>query len=341
MTIVFDKENARSFFKLVELHKDLGDELLRLLKRELNLVFNFSIDEADDALENQLMEINNAGGRKEKNLKIVYRKERFYSNQFCVEDVFDNTSVYLLEKISNKIKNSNKVLVGTIGEELDILSKLFIDMDEYSVHEEPYIRDSLQSWDDISPYVKPFSTIIIVDRYLFKSNNLALFDSNLRIILANFYKNQKEKTKLVFVYQTNAHLAQSHKDHEENLDFSFVKNKISKAIKSSNKHCPKPDVYFIGVPKNRIDDDHDRNLFTNYFRIKSNDVFVYFDSNGTKITNSETFDLYSFARSRYHETANKLLSKIVDIAKEVMTDSKYKRLCCLNGVENPKELIAL
>jgi len=84
-------------------------------------------------------------------------------------------------------------------------------------------------------------------------------------------------------------------------------------------------MFFISVPKGKIDDEHDRHIISNYIRFKSGDSLVYFSSAGIKLTMSKDFDIYSMANRNYQKNTKLLLDDIRKIIKD--THALYPFRC--------------
>ena len=291
MRVVFDKENARSFFKQIDDHPN-GRDVMTLLKRQLNLCFNFDLDEVDVDLSDQILEFHEVGGRKDDELTITHRVHKDRGEDFCLKHIEKNSDVYLTSSATEKVKNANKVLIASEGEEFDTLLKLFPDTKEVQMHEDRVIGSKkFSDWSGIKPFVRPFSSMVIVDRFMFagsssEGNNYSLFEYNLKEFLGWMYKEQTQRTDLTFIYRIDPHNRNLSK-RDEGPDLAQLKSKIKAACKSKNKQCPEPRINLIAVMKDAIDDDHDRNIVTDYMRIKSGDTFIYFNSNKEKITDSK------------------------------------------------------
>lgn len=334
MKVVFDKENAISFFKNLDDY-EIGDDVLKLLKRQVDLQFNFDLDDIGEELELQILEFEEFGGRKENNLSISYNKNKG-PEIFCVEHIENNDDILLLKNISEKIKNAHRVLVGGIGDEITVLRKLFLNETDVSVQENIEIgSDDFKKWEDIEVFNRPFSSIVIVDRYLFKGpeigGNYGLIDFNLSKILGVLYKNQSQRTILTFIYQINTSVSKTSIKYDEGPDLEKLRLKIKKGVKMYNKYCPIPIICFVAVPYGKIDDEHDRHIITNYLRIKSGDTLVYFNSSNEIVTKSNEFDIYSLARKKYRDTAQSLIKKLQEITKNVIDEH-------INGCKVPAGL---
>ena len=342
MTVVFDKENAISFFKQID-DSDIGEDIINLLKRQLSLQFNFELDNIDEALEFQILEFIEAGGRIERGLTISFKNGKDYTEPFCLENITKNNDVFLLESITNKVKKSNKVYSGTIGEEIDILSKLFLNKNDLSTHESITIgSDSFKSWRDIERYSTPFSTLLVVDRYMFKGSetggNLGMFDYNLKEIIATLFKNINHRANLIFIYQINISVPLTNLQYDEGPDQVKLRQKVKNATKIYNKYCPEPNISFVAVPKGQIKDEHDRYIISDYIKIKSGDSIVYFDSQSNIISNSNDFDIYSLAKKQYESTTKNLVVKLNSTVNETLRT--FKRRCLLHDDTITSNLIS-
>ena len=343
MRVVFDKESAISFFRQLDDHPN-GKDILNLLKKQLDLCFNFQLDEIDEYLEDQILEFHETGGRTDDGLSITHRNFQERAEDFCVQNIENNNDIYLVKNASDKVKNANKVFIASEGEEFEVLIKLFPDVRELQMHEERVIGGpAFKDWAGIKPFVRPFSSMVIVDRFMFsgsntEGNNYTLFDYNLKEFLGWMYEHQTLKTDLTFIYRIDPYNRNPlYKD--EGPDLSELKSKIKAACKSRNRNCPEPRINLIAVPKDKIDDDHDRNIITDYMRIKSGDTFIYFDSNNRKITDGNDIDIYSLARRTYRNSAASLVSKFKQITKENL--SQFGPRCLLFESDNPDKIIPL
>jgi len=298
MTIYFDKAN---FFSLITSIKNNPQEadVLRFIKRQVNVHFNFLIDELNEY------------------------------ESIIIEEFQDGVAEYV-----EKIKRKHCVLIGNINEELSTLNKLIFDSDDYGFHTQKIIGPlRFDNWNRIEPYCLPFSTLLIVDRYMFKGHeeggNLGLFDFNIAVILKKFYENKEGPSQLIFVYQTNPFVNSANTNFDRGPDIDVLKSKTKKAIKAANKHCPAPNIVFVGVPNGRIKDEHDRNIITNYMRLKSGDSLIYFKSDGSIITKSNDLDIYSMGKKEYRNSSDSLISKIRLYVIE--TIDTYPHYCSLES----------
>lgn len=329
MIVYFDKENFLSFIKNIDRSsKDM--DVLRLVKNQVNVHFNFDPESLDD---DEFILVEEFQEGVSENWQWTYGNDAI--KRPINEDSFPiKNGIYLLnDKNLNREQNKHKYLIGGVNEEIETLKQLLLDKDDYGFHIQELIGiGHFDNWDKIEPYCLPFSTLLIVDRYMFKGpdlgGNISLFEYNLKIIIANFFKNKKSKARVIFVYQINPFVANNSPQFDEGPDFQNMRQKVVSAVRSKNRYCPAPEIIFIGVPHGRIEDEHDRNIITNYLRIKSGDTLVYFKANGIVETNSNDFDIYSLGKRLYRFNTEVLNDKIRDIVIE--TIDRYPDRCYLD-----------
>jgi hypothetical protein len=314
MIVFFDKENFLNYLK--NSHSSaMGADTLRMLKKQLSIHLNFSLDELDE-YEMTLIEEFQEGV--EINHKLTYGIDKVIrplkKNSFPF-----NNGIYLLnDEGVNNIKLLQNIIIGGINEEIDTLKKLIIEED-YSFHFERLIGQHILPNNHLDILGLPFSTLIFVDRYMFKGSeiggNISLYEYNIKKILENIFINKKGNSKLIFVYQIKVNVSITNPSYDKGPDLKKLTDKIKKI---TPKHCPTPEIYLIGVPDGYIDDEHDRFIFSDYLRIKSGGSFVYFSSTGDIITDSTSVDFYSLASNKYRLGNNILLNKIRDIVNNTI-----------------------
>lgn len=318
MIVYFDKENYISFLK-ASTSSVIARDTLRMLKNQLSIHLNFDLHNLNDE-EIILHEEFQEGVSPD---FIITDGNNAVERPLSKESFPEFNGVYLLNENTDSIKRLHTILIGSLDEEVDILSKLIINVD-YSFHKEKTIGKEITPEKALSLEGLPFSTLVVIDRYMFKGpelgGNLGLFDFNLSKILRNVYQNKLGLSRLIFVYQVNVGVAKENKNYDEGPDFDKISKKIKNVL---NKYCPSPEIIYVGVPVGSIQDEHDRFIISNYLRIKSGDTYVYFDSNGNIKSKSLTVDSYSLAYRNYRENTNKLVDKINTICNETIIN--YQR----------------
>ena len=317
MTVYFDKQNFINYFKIAR-DTEIGIDTLRMVKKQLSVHLNFKLDDLDE-YEIILLEELKEGVDFE--FKLTYNTDKV-KRPLDKTSFPENDGVFLLDDESvSKIKLLHTILIGAVNEEIETLKRLIIEND-YSFHTEKVIGEHVTPDHHLNLFNLPFSTIIVVDRYMFHGpeigGNISLFEYNLDKILKKAFQFKQGPSKLIFVFQVRIDLPAGHTKYEPGPDLDKLYNKIKNV---RTKYCTAPEIYFIGVPYGRIDDEHDRFIFSNYLRIKSGDSFIYFNSIREKITNSSTVDYYSLANRSYFAATNKLLKKISGIVEEVLSTS--------------------
>lgn len=324
MVAYFDKANLVSFFKQLDEHP-FGEDVLSILKKQLNLFFNFSSDSISEELEDQLSEFTEGVGRNRDELTIKFSENDIFSDR-PVAAVSNANAIYLLDNIEQKLFNSHMYLMANVGDEINTLQKLIINEYDSSLHEQRTIsKTDFNSWDKVIKYIRPFKSMVIVDRYMFSGSaagNLGMFEYNLKKFLAHSFEKMQGQPRLVFIFQikTNREYPEMGPDAEGMI------SKIVKAVKSKNKKCKKPEVALVYV-SNTFSDEHDRSIITNYCRIKSGDTFVYFNSTNTIITKSSDLDFYSLGSLQYRNAAKSLKQKLSILIDEVVSRNPDRVVC--------------
>jgi len=313
MVAYFDKKNYINYLKKATDSSEARDTL-RMIKNQMEIHLNFNIEELDD-YEIILHEEFEEGISKD--FKIT-KGENKIKRPLTSTSFPTKNDVYLLDDDygMDEIKQLNFILLGSLNDEIKTLKKLIID-DDYSFHKEKIIGQDITFDKHLNLLGLPFSTLIFVDRYLFKGSaiggNLGLFEYNLKKIISEVYQSKNFISTLLFIYQINKEGKKNDAKYDEGPNLELLVKSINECI---DVKCKKPELFFIGVPARVIDDEHDRLILSNYIRIKSGDSFVYFDSKGKKITQSTSVDHYSLVNKKYINTNEILINKLVQIAKD-------------------------
>jgi hypothetical protein len=339
MTVYLDLENIVQLLSKIDAYPK-GEDVIRFIKKQLNVHLNFLLDSLPEEIYILLEEFMDGVSA---DFQFTHSINKISPRPITMDSLKDSSGVYLLnDENTAKVKDKYSFLIGSPGEEMEILEQLIIDAKDYGFHDQKVIGSAeFDNWYKIEPYCLPFSTLLIVDRYMFKGSqtagNLSLFEFNLGCILSKFFEHKKAKARLIFVYQINPFVPLGNINYDSGPEIDHLKQQIIKSVKKLNKHCPSPEIFFIAVPKDRIDAEHDRHIISNYIRFKSGDSLIYFNSRGLKATQSNDFDIYSLGRRKYHENATSLLAVVNQIIIE--TIDKYPHRCNLeDGVAKEKIL---
>ena len=314
MDCYFDVLNYIEFSKqtIAKESKEEASECLRMIKKNFNIIINHAnYDSLDEEVQILLEEFQSGFEGKlefkhDIKANISDSEKEFFGSIILLDD----------EAIIRPLKNKQQILVGSLNEETETLSKLFID--QFEMHKEERIGEDIIFDDNINLRNLPVNKIFIIDRYIFKGpeigGNISLFEHNTEKILTKIFSSRRSKIDLIFVYQiNNKTVARDHKDFDNGPDKEKILNRIKSLV---HKHCPKPNICLIAVPKGRIDDEHDRHIITDYLRIKSGDSFTYFKSDGEICSKSLFVDFYSHGKKSYYENTKVLMNKINDYTNE-------------------------
>ncbi|MGG7551043.1 hypothetical protein ACQ7CX_10525 [Chryseobacterium arthrosphaerae] len=312
MECYFDISNFKEFSKqtVVKETKESALACLRMLKKNFDIIIN-NYNDFDEDIEILLTEFQsgfegNISYKDEVKKDILNNESNFFGSIILLDD----------HDLINSLKNKKQILAGLLKEETETLSKLFFD--DYEMHKEEQIGRDITPDSFISLRDLPINKIFIIDRYLFKGpeigGNISLFEHNIEKILKKLFENRRSKIDIIFVYQIhNKTISNTNKEYDNGPDKKKIVDRIKKL---AHKHCPKPNICMIAVPKDRIKDEHDRHIITDYLRIKSGDTFTYFKSDGEIISKSLFIDLYSHGKKSYKDNSAILMSKINDYTND-------------------------
>jgi hypothetical protein len=327
MTVFFDKSNFFSLFKILQ-GSEREKDVLRFLKRQVDIHFNFSIEELDEH-ESIIIEEFQEGVAKL--WKWTHGIDKIMERPLKINSFPEKSGIYLLDDENvEPIKRKHLFIIGKVSEEEETLNQLIFDKYDYGYHTQKIIGSpEFDTWDKVENFCLPFSTVLFVDRFMFKGpeigGNLGLFDFNIGTILKNLFQNKLGPSRLIFVYRIVDNVASTNPAYDLGPNLDTLKNKIKRLVKGVNKYCPDPEFIFIGVPKDKIKDEHDRHIIANYIRIKSGDSLIYFNSAGVNVSNSNEIDFFSLGKKEYRETTDSLLHKLNCIIKDSYL--KYPQYC--------------
>lgn len=291
MKIYFDKVNLLSFLKQGEEDtvSDTYDEVNRLMKRHLDLVFNFNKNECanNPILLKWLNQLSQGRGNSTSRdeFKDSPFPERPVKNNFRTNlpwDVF--VSAFLIDDVKTEsLKQSNNILIGNVGEETNLLSLLFCNS-LFSLHSVYNIqnRNIFKGWSTLKQdgHIMPCTDIIISDRYLFSKPDKIL-EKNIFTILSMF-SNDKQNTKINIIFFTDP------------ID-EVLRNSIKKRIDNIFNKKASVKVTFVLFRNDRHNRPHDRFIITNYRVFRSGDSFNYYDEKDNIISQGLTLDINSLA----------------------------------------------
>ncbi len=298
MDIYIDKANLISFIKAKD--NPLFLDCNKLLKKQLNVYFNFP---KEDLKESELLLLwittLSQGVNPDTTIKFDYKvPERPLksnsSNGFCENKL---SSVYLLEDAeTTKFKNSGCLLVGEVGEEIEMLNKLFINQNDYLFERRWRINDdNFKSWSDLITHSMPLTDILIIDPYILKNKDTDTDTIDLNLIEYLNVLCDKTFTKANVVIVTDP--------AKSDYNFDEIKSKIISSLTQVLGKAPKFTLIFTSK-------EHDRCILTNYKRIYSGDTFNFWNNKRQKITKGREISYSSLAKKENHDLAKKLIKDI-------------------------------
>lgn len=299
MNLYIDLPNLISF--ITSRDDEMYPDTLKLLKKQLDVYFNFSKSEVD---KNELLlawyssEFTQGFGK---------HNRQVYDSNFPLKPVTVNSfktfspdqlcSIYLIDDTSAEtILETGTILIGGIGNEIITLSKVFLNHKDYIFEKKWKIGgNSFKNWEDLMPYSLPLTDIIIVDSYITSDEHQLEF--NIGKFLECLCKNTKIKINVII-----------YTDRNESIEY----DKISKVIRASIKRVTGigPNFTLITFLKKSDIGEHDRTIFSNYKRIGSGDTFNYFNSTGAVQTRGREIHYSSLANTENYLLAKDLLTDL-------------------------------
>ena len=228
-----------------------------------------------------------------------------------------HSAVYLIndDKI-DLLKSKGQYLIARAGEEIDVLSRLWMDDRQYVKN----IFNELNDWSDLSPYVLPCSDIILIDQFIL---------SDINMLESNFYKLLEILCKDVCGSRMNIVLFSRNKDALGiEPDWKTIAKEIKNRVETITQF--KPYVTIVTGSRDKLG-EHDRTIFTNYMFLDSGDSFNYFNSTGEKITKGRYFRVNSMASKANMEAAREFIKdmqNLYDSIKKSNPNNIYKDAKC-------------
>lgn len=313
MDLYIDLKNLKSFIQ--SRHKDSFDDCLRMLKRQIHIIYNMekTVLKEDSELQQLVLKLGSGRGTSEETdefLKQKFPDRPIKSNSYINWNRKQLTSVFLIDDEDvDKLKNKGCLLIGSLGEELSVLSKLFCGND-YDYHYIYDLQKGFDSWERLANdnQILPCTDLIINDRYLFK-NDVELVRYNLNQMLSTLLKNCKNKTNII-IFTINKFVLE------------FGSENAKKIIKNIVNHVTgiNPNITFVTSNNNTLI-PHDRFIISNYRIIRSGDTFLYFNTSGETITNGGSLDIDSMANNETYLFVESLLDKL---------QTNYRKIASIN-----------
>ena len=287
MRVYFDKENIVSYIRLMATESQSEERRFgfkRLMKRELDLYFNCKKEELLDDRVFRPWITTMADGRSN---DIVWLEERFPKRPLSV-DMVKNFSkeelmaIYLLkDDMLSDLSDKGVLLMGAVGDELKVLSKLYINRTDNDFCNIYNVQSGQFSWAVLNESIFPCAEIVLIDRYVFtvkcgkekkkgecEAKKSKIFELNLFPILRwACLRNKTSRMNIIVFTQVDMRVKGKDVEKETESNVDLIKKNVLGFRCAVN-------VTIILCPKNQY--EHDRFLITNYLRLKSGDSFKYF-----------------------------------------------------------------
>ncbi|MGV8964287.1 MAG: hypothetical protein ACOH2V_13035 [Candidatus Saccharimonadaceae bacterium] len=231
-----------------------------------------------------------------------------------------NNAIFLLDCTSEECKSKctdygllflNKNNYKSFTERLFLLT-------DFQVNKNAKTND-LHSWSDLNKIYHPMNCLMITDNYVLKSENW--ISRNLILLLDAFLPIQLSKIN----FQISIITAEM-EDQELKKRYTYLVEQFKNKLK-------RPYEIELSIITTLLCNNHDRHIFTNYFRFSSGNSFNYFDNSGNVKVNTylNAFPAY-FVASGAELFLNKNLSKLTEIKSLVINHTRQH--IGINKLEN-------
>jgi len=154
---------------------------------------------------------------------------------------------------------------------------------------------NLKSWRGLAAYSHPITDMIISDRYILKSKDLA--EANLGPLITSLVANKSAHFNLT-VFTSKKEVFEK--------DVNAMKSYLDKLLERTGLKCTVTLVYDT-IERFK---EHDRHIITNYFHINSGDSFTLFTRDGQLKTKGTTLDIKPLVDQDYFLAACAVLQNL-------------------------------
>jgi hypothetical protein len=311
MQIFIDKDNFESY--LSQNTNGLFNQCLNLLKNQLDVYFNFKLEEANSIPGLiPFLQLASSG--------VGSTQMKFGDNYFPIRPIDNSTykkfspsqlsSCYLLnEESANELSNGGAVISAKPGDEFNVFNKLFLLNNDYKFEKKFKIGSvHFDKWTDLKKYATPLTDIIFIDSFIL--SDYSLIGTNLYSYIKILVSECKHPVNII-IYTNYDKISVRFDDLSSNLKREVKSVTGFDANFTLVKYREQRGVTSLG--------EHDRTILTNYQRIYSGDTFNYFLSNGQKITKGREIHYSSLADRENFELAQELINDIQQNIKEMPT----------------------
>ena len=286
--LYIDKENIKSIVQSKD--KDLFDDCARLIRKNIDIHYNFSKEEVVKDPYMQLwfrcvmgQGVGNQYEYSDSEDDVLPIRPISYKD-FAPDGEEDPFGIYLLDdkEACVEISEHNCVLIGEVGKELNVLQRL-LKIDE---SDEVFARNI--QWEQYCPKL-PLTDIVLCDNYYFKDPEVYKNNNNeLLRVLSSVPKN----------FPINVVIITRFSDVSPNIKLEEELENIKDIVQDASDNRDSA-VTIIGIR----DEIHDRVLITNYYRINSTAGF----QKQRRVKNDIRFEIRSHTRGRNYYTSWELI----------------------------------
>ena len=310
MKLYIDKSNVHSLLSTPEKGERFSS-ILKMIRNNLDVGFNFEKEEIknDDVLMKFVTQFTTG---RSTSLRISFTSEvmplRPLEDNFLKSVYQNKRCVLLIDDINiGKAKKAGTCLIGGLGEEVEILQKLLVNVEDYDFDKELSIGEKeFPNWDVFAKYNHPFYDLLILDRYILKVDEATL-KKNIIELLNQFHTDKKSAINIVLF---------TLKEAATSWKFKEIKNMVVDIIFKKTKITPNFTLVWSNDVKTAR---HDRHIISNYYWLKSGDSFNYFlASTGAVRTTGDTLNIKSLAKEDYRKAVDIVLEKTQEKISELI-----------------------
>ncbi|MBN1186677.1 MAG: hypothetical protein JXB49_30650 [Bacteroidales bacterium] len=257
----------------------------------------------DSLSEPDMIMLNNlTTGRGETTIQFIDNPISSYKNKvkcdepltfFCMDEASEFDQKKYREKNGYLFAFNNDIL--NVWERLSLIPLKLI----YPIRKEVNNVEGFISWAKLGDYLTPFTDAVLVDNYIL--NDASLVPSNLEKILCELDK----ATPVPYNLTILTYLGDGNNRIDGDKAFESLremKQRLNLKFKMELVLAP------------RTFKEHDRQIITNYIRIKSGDSFNYFNSHGSVITHGTEIVFGSLADVGERNSA---FATLTDISEKI------------------------
>jgi len=220
-------------------------------------------------------------------------------------------SLYFSELYDSFIGEIEKKCGLLIGNR-DNYKRLFNDLICWGKRDKITVRknsvETLKNWEEIKPYILPFTDVILYDNFILRDNNT--IDENLLKIIEILSEKANVQFNLIIIYEVETFL-DNNKKKQNYPKLKVHEKKITDFLKTKKINCS------LGlIETDNKFKEHDRGIFMNYMRIYSGDSFNYFNIDGKIITKGTDIQFQYYSNPNNFNIAREALKNIKNIVTE-------------------------